>query len=88
MCVHFAFKGQWHHKALNNVQGFLFAVRRPYHPPSPPLVLRLPTRMRNVNEVYSIVLRIFFKLLPLSPFKQDLINSLHFPHSTFQYFLM
>ena len=55
MCVHFAFKGQWHHKALNNVQGFLFAVRRPYHPPSAPLALRLPTRMRSVNEAYSNV---------------------------------
>ena len=45
MCVRFAFKGQWHHKALNNVEGFLFAVRRPYHPPSPPLALRLAPQL-------------------------------------------
>ena len=49
MCVHFAFEGQYHHKALINEQGFLFAVRRLYHPPDLTPALCLPTRMRNVH---------------------------------------
>ena len=86
MCMYFALKGQHDYKPPNGMQDFLFEVCPPYHPPGPPLALRLPAKMRNVSVLHRVP--IFFKLLSLLPFQQELMNSLHFPHSTFQYILI